>query len=427
MPLLLAILLTQTQFDKPVRTETITPTRIPELTWDAKVKPLKQGGNPRLVGSTLVFDGCTDGNRQVDPQVAVGGGFVVHGTNSGLFVYDKKGNWKAGVPHHTVGGGIDPKLCYDVNNKVFCYDVWTYWDKEKKKPVNIAMTNSSDPTKGWNNYAISIPQGVDGGAVALSRKWVGYSYPGGPNNTFVMHSADMKAGKPTQVYHFAGSLGHPVLGQDRVDDLYFLALTDQDVVITRVTEGDGGVPFIASVVRAPHKFRSFGWPPGSPMKGVTQKTASGDRNPKNVVLQNGCLWFSQTVNIDGRAAIQWHQVKLDGTFVQSGTISDPKHSFIETSLAVNKRGDVLVGFQETGPDMFISARCAYRLASDPLGTLRPMIKLAEGTAATEGGAWGDYSGCAIDGDNLLDLWTVQSVANDKGRGSTVIAQVTPKK
>jgi hypothetical protein len=32
----------------------------------------------------------------------------------------------------------------------------------------------------------------------------------------------------------------------------------------------------------------------------------------------------------------------------------------------------------------------------------------------------------VDGDNQLDLWTIQSKANEKGRGETVIAQLPAK-
>lgn len=158
------------------------------------------------------------------------------------------------------------------------------------------------------------------------------------------------------------------------------------------------------------------------MKGTEAKTASGDRNPKNLVIQGKHLWFSQTVDVGGRAGIQWHQVRLDGTFVQSGLIAHPSNSYIQTTLAVNKRNDVLVGFQETGPDMFVSPRLAVRSFKDKPGTLRPIISLGEGKAATEGGPWGDYSGSTWDADNGLDLWTIQSIANEQGRGSTVIAR-----
>ncbi len=37
--------------------------------------------------------------------------------------------------------------------------------------------------------------------------------------------------------------------------------------------------------------------------------------------------------------------------------------------------------------------------------------------------WGDYSGSVVDGDNLTDLWTIQSITDEKGKGDTVIAKV----
>ena len=410
----------------PVRSEVITPIRNASFNKGGTAKKRIQGGNPRMLNGNLVFDGSMDGNRQVDPQIAVGGGYVLHGTNSGLVIYDKKGNYVDGVPQSEFNKGIDPKLFFDVHNRVFGFDLWNYGDAEKKKPVNISISETANPTGAWNTYPVPAPNGVDGGGIGYSRKWIGYSFPGGAERTFVLKMSEAKAGKPATVYHFAGSLGQPVQTQDAMDDLVFLQLTREEIVLTTVSENKQGAPFIASVVRKPHKLAYFGSPPQSPMKGVTAKTASGDRNPKNQVVQSKCLWFSQTVNVDGRAAIQWHQVRLDGTFVQSGLIAHSTNSYIETTLAVNKRNDVLVGFQETGPDMFISARCALRKNGDRAGTLRPILNLAEGVAATEGGAWGDYSSTVVDGDNLTDLWTIQSVANEKGRGSTIIAKIVPK-
>lgn len=412
---------------KPIRTEVITPIHLQSFNKGGKAKKRVQGGNPRTVDGMLLFDGSSDGDRQVDPQIAVGGGFVFHGTNGGLVIYDKKGNYIDGVPQSEFNNGIDPKLFYDPHNKVFGFDMWVYWDKPKVKPVNVAVSETSDPRKGWNIYPVSASDGWDGGAIGFSRKWIGYSFPGESSQTFVLRTAEAKSGKPATVYHFAGNLGSPVMTQDPTDDLLFVELTDDEIVLTTVGDSktSAGVPVVKSVVRAPHHFMYFGWPPDSPMKDTEAKTASGDRNPKNLVIQNKFLWFSQAVDVAGRAGVQWHQVKLDGTFVQSGLLSHPTHSYIETTLAVNRRNDVLVGFQETGPDMFISPRCAWRKASDPLGTLRPIINLGTGLGPTAGGAWGDYSGSTVDGDNHIDLWTIQSLATEKGHGATVIARVKP--
>jgi hypothetical protein len=409
----------------PVRVEIVTPIRNSSFDKGGSAKERRQGGNPVSLNDILTFDGSMDGNRQVDPQIAVGGGFVLHGTNSGIVIYDKKGGYVRGVPQKEFNDGIDPKMYFDVNNKSFVFDLWVYWDKEKVKPVNVSVSETSDPRGAWNTYPVSASKGVDGGAIGGSRKWIGYSFPGGTEQTFVIRLADAKAGKPAKVFHFAGSLGHPVTTQDKTDDLYFMNLTDTDIEIRRVSDAGDGTPVLASVVRKPHGFKHFGWPPQAPMKGVTVRTSSGDRNPKNIVLQSGCLWFSQTVDVNGRAGVQWHQVRLNGQFIQSGLISHPVNSYIQTTLAVDKAGDVLVGFQETGPEMFISARYALHKHSDKSGALAPIMKTREGTAATEGGAWGDYSGSCVDGDDMKSLWTIQSYANEKGRASTVITKINP--
>ena len=408
---------------RPSRSETIEPMLMRSFDRQGKTPMRRQGGNPRQQAGLLVFDGATDGNRQVDPQVAVGGGHVLHATNHGLHIYDREGAFVSGVSQRGFAGGIDPKLFFCRNNRVFGFDLWNPWDKAKQKPVNISVSRTDDPSGAWATYSVPAPNGVDGGGVGVSRRWIGYSFPGGEERTFVLPIASAKAGEPVTVHHFRGSLGHPVLTQDPEDDLYFVQLTRRDICIRKVTATAGGAPVAVEVARAPHRFGYFGWPPKSPQKGTTQETASGDRNPKNIVLQGGYLWFSHTVACDGRAAVQWHQVRLDGTFVQSGRLSSGTSSYIQTSLAVNERLDVLVGFQETSADMFISPRLAYRRASDPLGSLRPMSSLGEGRGATDGLAWGDYSGSAIDGDNGLDLWTVQSIAGADGKGDCVIARL----
>ena len=408
----------------PVRTEIIQPIRNLSFNKNGKCKERKLGGNPRTASGLLVFDGATDGNRQIDPQIAVGGGHILHGTNTGLIIYNKKGEFVQGVSQRCFNGGIDPKLFYDAHNEVFGFDLWNPWDKEKKKPVNVSVSESSDPTGAWNTYPVSAPEGRDGGGIGYSRKWIGYSFPGGPTQTFVLKTAEAKGGKPATVYHFKGSLGHPVMTQDDTDDLYFVQLDSRNILVTCVSESNDGSPVAKQTLSLPHNFEHFGWPPASPQKGTDRKTASGDRNPKNLVVQGGFLWFSQTVNCNGRAAVQWHQVDLkDGTFVQSGLISDETNSFIQTTIAVNSKLDVLVGFQETGPNMFISPRFAFRRAADPPSTLREMVRIGEGKAATEGGAWGDYSGSVVDGDDHLDMWTIQSIADEGGKGDTVICRL----
>jgi hypothetical protein len=407
----------------PSRTEVIKPLHLDSFDRGGKTKERKQGGNPRKVHGYLAFDGAMDGNRQVDPQIAVGGGFVLHGTNLGLVIYDKKGGYVKGIRQSGFNGGIDPKMFFDPHNRVFGFDLWNPWDKAKLKPVNISISETSDPTKAWNTYPVPAPGGRDGGGIGFSRKWIVYSFPGGKERTFVMKMSEAKAGKPATVYHFEGTLGHPIVTQDAIDDLYFVTVNRRAITLMKVTTGDDGAPKAVKVGSTRHELKYNRWPPQSPQKGTKQRTASGDRNPKNLVLQSGHIWFSHTIHHQGKAAVQWHQIKSDGTIVQTGLLSDPKSNYIQTTIAVNKNQDVLVGFQETNENMFISPRLVFRRVGDPKGTMRKMIRLGEGKAATKGTSWGDYSGSVIDGDNLLDLWTIQSITDAGGKGDTVIVRV----
>ena len=152
----------------PSRTELVKPIRNETFDRNGKTKKRKQGGNPRTVAGFLAFDGAMDGNRQVDPQIAVGGGYVLHGTNHGLIIYDKTGRYVSGVAQSGFNGGIDPKMFFDPHNRVFGFDLWNPWDRAKKKPVNISVSETSDPTGAWNTYPVPAPQGRDGGGIGFS-------------------------------------------------------------------------------------------------------------------------------------------------------------------------------------------------------------------------------------------------------------------
>ena len=200
----------------PSNTEIVTPIHKKNFNNDGVCPERKQGGNPRKVNGYQVFSGSMDGNRQVDPQIAVGGNYILEGTNSGLLIFTKDGKFVQGVSQKCFNQGIDPKMFFDIHNRVFVFDLWWYYDKDKLKPVNIAVSETDDPTGAWNIYPISRTEEVDGGGIGYSKKWMAYSYPGGEENTFVMKTAEVTSGKPAQVFHFKGSLGHPVFVQDNI-------------------------------------------------------------------------------------------------------------------------------------------------------------------------------------------------------------------
>ncbi|WP_145199694.1 hypothetical protein [Planctomycetes bacterium Poly30] len=435
----------------PARSEMVTP--VPVELRDHKDAAASRSAAPRWKERVLVrdidglsaFEIATRRKGDADRQVAVGGGYVLALTRSGLLVYDKSGENVGGVRGRALKYGVDPRVCFQRQARAFVMDVWWHWGDSNFKNNNIMVSETDDPRGPWNSYAVSGPGGVIGGAVAASQRWTGHTLPGTErcdiwfpeppktptvpetrevlDSTLVLSTPDMKAGQPTRAYHFDGLLGHPVLSQDPVDPLYFLRITDRHFIINMVEADGAGGPRWRQLGASLHGLELTGSLPDSPQKGIEQKTPSGSRHPKNVVLQGGFIWFANAIHHEGRAAVQWYQVRLDGSIFQRGLIASDTSSYIQPTLAVNERLDVLVSFQETSPEMFIGTRVAWRRGDDVPGTLRAIGATGEGEGVNRSKTPLDYSACCIDGDNGLDLWTIQGLTDPRHKGHTVVVRV----
>jgi hypothetical protein len=132
------------------RVETIKPILVQDL---ANCAPLNFQSTTRTTSDFTAFDGIPDNDGQADLQVAVGGGYVVHATNSGISVFDKSGQLLTATTQSCLNDGIDPKLFFDVHNQVFAIDYWHYYDQPKLKPLNISVSATSDhlviAKNGW--------------------------------------------------------------------------------------------------------------------------------------------------------------------------------------------------------------------------------------------------------------------------------------
>lgn len=150
----------------------------------------------------------------------------------------------------------------------------------------------------------------------------------------------------------------------------------------------------------------------------------------NVVFRNGKIYYPQTVALptggitnNSRFVAQWTALNSDGTFFDGGRVEDAtatringgKH-YAYASLAVNKNNDVLLGFSEFESDDYADSAYAFRLGSDPAGTMRDPVIYKEGedyyqkTFSGTRNRWGDYSHTLVDPVNDRDLWTLQEYA-----------------
>ena len=119
------------------------------------------------------------------------------------------------------------------------------------------------------------------------------------------------------------------------------------------------------------------------------------------------------------------QGKIGGEEIAAGTFT-----FFPT-VAVDRKGNLAVGFAASGPGIYPGAYFAMRLVDDAPGTMRPAGTLRAGldyyvrafsASMTVTSRWGDYTGISVDPADDSTFWAYNEYALTRG---TVIASVGP--
>lgn len=159
----------------------------------------------------------------------------------------------------------------------------------------------------------------------------------------------------------------------------------------------------------------------APQKDTDRRIMLGDSRIQSVTYRNGALWAVQTIFLPAaaptRSAIQWWQITPAAVAVQRGRLDADTGAFYGyPSMAVNRPGDVLIGYTRFAADDYASGAYAFRAAHDPAGTLRAEQKHWLGFApyrrALEDGTilLGGTSATVVDPANDVDFWTLQTTA-----------------
>jgi hypothetical protein len=149
-----------------------------------------------------------------------------------------------------------------------------------------------------------------------------------------------------------------------------------------------------------------------PQEGVAERVdAHGERlgSPLQFRIVDGtpALWTTHPVLSDSVTGMRWYEIRNDddGTpyFYQQGTYQPDSRYRWNGSLAVDRRGNMALGYSVSNSSMFPAIRYAGRLKADPLG------KLAQGEAVFRQGGFPVYNGSQFDGDGIPDgPWGRQS-------------------
>ncbi|HYK96123.1 MAG TPA: fibronectin type III domain-containing protein [Candidatus Dormibacteraeota bacterium] len=327
----------------------------------------------------------------------------------------------------------------------------------------IAVSKSGDPVSGgWNYYSIHLTDGLqdypkfgiwpDG--IYMSANMFDYSAAGSYHNVRVwaLDKARMYAGQAASVITFdapatvvqGGTLcdvftllpsdaraqtGTPPAGRP---NLFASTWCPSNGVLVWKFHVDWTTPGNSTFTGPTTSSTGSSWSPGPdlvPAKNGNDVDTLGSRTmaQNHYTNLNGVesLWDSHTVaGADGtQAAVRWYQVPVTGGTVgsalQASTFNPDTDNRFMPSVAVDRLGDMAIGYSVASATLYPSIRYAGRLAGDAANAItQTEATLIAGTGAQTGSCgggpcerWGDYSAMTLD-PNGCSFWYANEYYTD---------------
>jgi hypothetical protein len=157
-----------------------------------------------------------------------------------------------------------------------------------------------------------------------------------------------------------------------------------------------------------------------PQTGTTQMLNSyGDRVMYRLAYRNlgsyQSLLINHAINTESssnNSGIRWYELQNTGsgfTLYQQGTYAPDSNFRWMGSLAMDKMGDIALGYSVSSSTMSPTIRYTGRVPTDPLGTMESEVDVLSAAGISPGSQtsrpnWGDYSSMAIDPSDDCTFW-----------------------
>ena len=151
-----------------------------------------------------------------------------------------------------------------------------------------------------------------------------------------------------------------------------------------------------------------------PQPGTSQQLDTlGDRLMFRLAYRNFAshesLVASHSITSGNSTAVRWYEIQNPNgtpTVFQSGTFAPNANSRWMPGIAMDKAGDIAVGYSISSSSVFPSIAHTGRVPTDPPGTLENETILLSGSGSQTGGLsrWGDYTSMAIDPSDDCTFW-----------------------
>ena len=161
-----------------------------------------------------------------------------------------------------------------------------------------------------------------------------------------------------------------------------------------------------------------------PQAGTTQQLDSlADRLMFRLAYRNfgdhESFVVTHSVTAGTSTGVRWYELRLSGgnpTVYQQGTFAPDSNYRWMPSGAMDKSGDIAVGYSVSSSSLNPGIRYAGRLASDALGTMgQGEATLTNGTGSqTSYSRWGDYTSMSIDPSDDCTFWYTDEYLTSTG-------------
>ncbi|MEZ5194996.1 MAG: hypothetical protein R2764_00940 [Bacteroidales bacterium] len=403
---------------------------------------------------TKDFLALPDNNNSIPPDVngAAGPNHLMVTLNTEIRISDKEGN-----PIYTVttgsfwhpmpgsGGVFDPKVIFDPYDQRWILLMPSSSDPAYSR-LMVAVSENDDPTGTWFMYTFDTDPTnqvwFDYPNFGFNKNWIvvtGNMFGNGFYSTvFVLDKADLYSNSLVVDYSrfevYDGFTLVPAKTYNtEEEDIYMVNNAGGNISgkgylhLWRVTGGYGNEEVEdMGLIEIADNWGNGSYANGgnfAPQLGTDQKINTVDARMENMIYRNGKLWTVHHVYLPAdnpnRCSVQWFELALDGTILQRGRVDDEEGNrcYAFTSIAVNAKEDVMIGYGSFSPEQYASCSYSFRYAGDPLNTLRDSYQYKDGLAPywkTFGGdrnRWGDYTGTVVDPVDDLDFWTLQEYAD----------------
>ncbi len=152
-----------------------------------------------------------------------------------------------------------------------------------------------------------------------------------------------------------------------------------------------------------------------PQSGVTQKLDSlGDRLMYRLAYRNfgnhESLVVNHSITAGSSVGVRWYELQNPGTnpvIFQQGTFAPDSNYRWMGSIAMDRAGDIALGYSVSSSTLHPAIRYTGRTPSDPLGTMESETSIFEGPGSQTGNnlsRWGDYSSMSVDPADDCTFW-----------------------